>query len=88
MVAGAGPIPVDVIDRMARELDIGRWLMRFALYGDEAVVDHRFAKIKAAFARIEGAEVWGAKCAPEDIPTSSTRPNASRVACRTSSGTP
>ena len=53
---------------MARELDIGRWLMRFALYGDEAVVDHRFAKIKAAFERIEGAEVWGAKCAPEDIP--------------------
>ena len=64
----AGPIPDDVIDRMARELEIGRWCMRFALYGDEAVVDHRFAKIKAAFERIEGAEVWGAKCAPEDIP--------------------
>ena len=43
--------------------------MRFALYGDEAVVDHRFAKIKAAFERIEGAEVWGTKCAPEDIPS-------------------
>ena len=42
--------------------------MRFALYGDEAVVDHRFAKIKAAFERIGGADVWGAKCAPEDIP--------------------
>jgi 4-cresol dehydrogenase (hydroxylating) flavoprotein subunit len=64
-----GPIPDDVIDRMARELDIGRWTMRFALYGDEAVVDHRFAKIKAAFERIEGAEVWGAKCAPKDIPS-------------------
>src|SRR3954447_27025051 len=66
---GEGPIPDAEIDRMARELDIGRWTMRFALYGDEAVVDHRFAKIKAAFERIEGAEVWGAKCAPEDIPT-------------------
>src|SRR5215208_3510269 len=63
-----GPIPDDVIDRMGRELDIGRWNMRFALYGDEAVVDHRFAKIKEAFERIEGAEVWGAKCAPQDIP--------------------
>ena len=63
-----GPIPDAIIDRMARELEIGRWCMRFALYGDEAVVDHRFAKIKAAFGRIEGAEVWGAKCAPEDIP--------------------
>ncbi|MBV9194508.1 MAG: FAD-binding oxidoreductase [Solirubrobacterales bacterium] len=65
---GDGPIPDDVIDRMARELEIGRWIMRFALYGDEAVVDHRFAKITRAFERIEGAEVWGAKCAPEDIP--------------------
>ena len=64
-----GPIPDDVIDKMARELEIGRWCMRFALYGDEAVVDHRFAKIKAAFERIEGAEVWGTKCAPEDIPS-------------------
>jgi 4-cresol dehydrogenase (hydroxylating) len=64
---GDGPIPDEVIDKMARELEIGRWLLRFALYGDEAVVDHRFEKIKKAFARIEGADVWGAKCAPEDI---------------------
>jgi 4-cresol dehydrogenase (hydroxylating) flavoprotein subunit len=53
---------------MAKELDIGRWTMRFALYGDEAVVDHRFAKIKEAFERIPDADVYGAKCAPEDIP--------------------
>ena len=53
---------------MARELDIGRWTMRFALFGDEAVVDHRFAKIKDAFERIPDADVYGAKCAPEDIP--------------------
>ncbi len=66
---GEGPMPDDVIDTMARELEIGRWCMRFALYGDESVVDHRFAKIKAAFERIEGAEVWGAKHAPADIPS-------------------
>jgi 4-cresol dehydrogenase (hydroxylating) len=63
-----GPIRSDVIDRMARELEIGRWMVRFALYGDEQVVDYRFNKIREAFGRIEGAEVWGAKCAPEDIP--------------------
>jgi 4-cresol dehydrogenase (hydroxylating) len=63
-----GPIPDPIIDKMARDLEIGRWCMRFALYGDEAVVDHRYRKIKDAFERIEGAEVWGAKCAPEDIP--------------------
>jgi 4-cresol dehydrogenase (hydroxylating) len=65
---GDGPIPEAVIDRMAKELEIGRWIMRFALYGDEAVVDHRYSKIKAAFEQIPGAEVWGAKHAPEDIP--------------------
>ncbi|MBV9800846.1 MAG: FAD-binding oxidoreductase [Solirubrobacterales bacterium] len=66
---GEGPIPEAVIDKMGRELEIGRWIMRFALYGDDAVVDHRFAKIKSAFERIPGAEVWGAKCAPEDVPS-------------------
>jgi 4-cresol dehydrogenase (hydroxylating) len=65
---GEGPIPDATVDRMARELEIGRWMMRFALYGDESVVDHRFAKIKEAFGRIEGAEVWGKKCSPEAIP--------------------
>jgi 4-cresol dehydrogenase (hydroxylating) flavoprotein subunit len=63
-----GPIPDAILDKMARELDIGRWILRFALYGDEAVVDHRFNKIKAAFERIEGADVRGEKCAPDDIP--------------------
>jgi len=64
-----GPIPDDVIDRMARELEIGRWMMRFALYDDEAIVDVKFAKIKNAFERIEGAEVWGTKHTPEEIPS-------------------
>jgi 4-cresol dehydrogenase (hydroxylating) len=65
---GDDPIPDAEIDRIARELEIGRWIMRFALYGDEAVVDHQFAKVKAAFERIPGADVQGTKCAPADIP--------------------
>ncbi len=64
-----GPIPDHIVDKMARELEVGRWMMRFALYDDEAVVDHKFAKIKAAFASIEGAEVWGTKVDPKDIPS-------------------
>jgi 4-cresol dehydrogenase (hydroxylating) len=64
-----GPMPDDVIDRVARELGVGRWTMRFALYGDEAVVDHNFRKLSAAFERIEGADVTGQKVAPEDAPT-------------------
>jgi 4-cresol dehydrogenase (hydroxylating) flavoprotein subunit len=65
---GQGPIADEVIDQIGRELEIGRWMMRFALYGDEQVVDYRFGKIKAAFERIEGADVWGTKVAPEAIP--------------------
>jgi 4-cresol dehydrogenase (hydroxylating) len=63
---GEGPIPDDVIGRMARELELGRWMMRAALYGDEAIVDHRLAKVKAAFERIPGVEVWGTKTTPEN----------------------
>jgi 4-cresol dehydrogenase (hydroxylating) flavoprotein subunit len=62
---GEGPIPDPVLDKMARELEVGRWMMRFALYGDENVVDLRLAKIKEAFGRIEGAEVWGSKYSPD-----------------------
>jgi 4-cresol dehydrogenase (hydroxylating) flavoprotein subunit len=62
------PMPDHVIDKMAREMDLGRWIMRFALYGDEAVVDHRFQKIQKAFAdAMPGSDVRGEKCAPEDI---------------------
>jgi 4-cresol dehydrogenase (hydroxylating) len=62
---GGEPIPDARIDEMARELEVGRWMMRFALYGDESVVDHRFRKVKEAFERIPGAEVWGEKHAPD-----------------------
>jgi 4-cresol dehydrogenase (hydroxylating) len=64
-----GPIPHDVIDRLGREMGIGRWMMRFGLYGDEAVVDHNFAKVKERFERIPGAEVWGTKYGPSEWAT-------------------
>jgi 4-cresol dehydrogenase (hydroxylating) flavoprotein subunit len=62
------PIPQDVLDRMGEEMGFGRWIMRFALYGDEAVVDHRYAKVKDAFeSAIPGAAVWGSKYTPDQI---------------------
>ena len=64
---GDGPIPDAVIDTMARDLEIGRWYMRFALYGDEDVVALRFRKVKEAFEQIPGAEVWGQKHTPEEM---------------------
>jgi 4-cresol dehydrogenase (hydroxylating) len=65
---GEEPIPDARIDEMARELEVGRWMMRFALYGDESVVDLRFKKVKEAFEQIPGAEVWGTKYEPEQFP--------------------
>lgn len=66
---GPGPMPEDVIEKMAKELGLGRWMMRFALYGDEAVVDHNFAKIKARFLQIPGVEIWGEKYGAEQWET-------------------
>jgi 4-cresol dehydrogenase (hydroxylating) flavoprotein subunit len=66
---GEGPIPDETIDHIARELEIGRWIIRSALWGDEAVVDHNFAKIKRAFEQIPGADVWGTKHDPETAAT-------------------
>ncbi|MFD0997351.1 4-cresol dehydrogenase (hydroxylating) [Pseudoclavibacter chungangensis] len=54
---GDGPIPEEVIDRIAKELGLGRWMMRFALYGDEAVVDHNFAKLKTRFESIPSVTI-------------------------------
>jgi 4-cresol dehydrogenase (hydroxylating) flavoprotein subunit len=67
--SGPGAMPDDAIDAMAAGLDVGRWTMRFALYDDEPVVDHRFARIKRAFeTAIPGAKVWGTKHDPAEIP--------------------
>jgi 4-cresol dehydrogenase (hydroxylating) len=56
---GPEPLTDDVIDRIARDLDVGRWSGRFALYGDEDMVDLKLAKIRRAFAAIPGAEITG-----------------------------
>jgi 4-cresol dehydrogenase (hydroxylating) len=65
---GDGPIPDDVIDKIARELETGRFALRCGFFGDETVVDHNYAKAKAAFEQIPGCEVWCTKCAAVDIP--------------------
>ena len=84
---GEDPIPDAVIDTMARELEIGRWMMRFALYGDESVVDLRFRKIKEAFEQIPGAEVWGRSTRRTRSSRSSTPSSRSRAAFPTSAST-
>ncbi len=58
---GSGPMPEEVIDKIANELGLGRWMMRFALYGDEAVVDHNYEKLRARFLQIPSVDLVGQK---------------------------
>jgi 4-cresol dehydrogenase (hydroxylating) flavoprotein subunit len=64
--AGDDPIPDHVLDHIAREMNVGRWIMRFAIYGHEEIVEAKFKRIQAAFGKIDGAEVWGSKYAPDE----------------------
>ena len=65
---GDGPTPDQIIDQIARDLGIGRWSMSMALWDDDAIADHKLAKIKAAFEQIPGVEVRFSKHAPQEIP--------------------
>ena len=60
---GDGAIPDEVIERIASQPGMGRWVMRFALYGDETIVERRKEIVSAAFNRIPGAEVSFSKYA-------------------------
>lgn len=60
------PIPDEFIDEIASRLDIGRWHLRLALYGDEPVVEYNLRKITAAFGEIPGARIRDRATTPAD----------------------
>jgi 4-cresol dehydrogenase (hydroxylating) flavoprotein subunit len=66
--AGDGPTPEAVIDQIAGDLGIGRWLVHGALWEDNAVADHKIEKITAAIQQIPGAKVRFSKHDPKDAP--------------------
>jgi len=70
---GDGPVPESVVEDIRRELGIGRWNMRFALYGSEAVVDAQFAAVTAALSRIPEVRIDGRKY-PGDSPAGEILP--------------
>lgn len=65
---GPDPIPEAVIDRIAQTPGFGRWVMRFALTGDEPVVEHNRAKVTTAFSAIPGANVTLERFDGRDLP--------------------
>jgi len=58
---GDGPVPEEIIEKIARQPGFGRWVMRFALYGDAKIVERQREIVTAAFGTIPGAEVTFSK---------------------------
>jgi 4-cresol dehydrogenase (hydroxylating) flavoprotein subunit len=54
---GEDSIPEDVINKIAATPGFGRWVMRFALYGDAPVVEHNQRKIDAVLGAIPGCAI-------------------------------
>ena len=62
---GDGAVPDEELHRIRKELGIGFWHARFALYGDEEEMDLNYKKIQKAFAHVPGAKVTGKKFLPK-----------------------
>jgi len=58
---GAGPMPEAEIQKISDTTGIGRWSMRFALYGYESVVDAHYGIIKKAIGSISGSGITARK---------------------------
>src|SRR4029077_9984560 len=65
---GDGPTPEPIIDQIAGELGLGRWILHTALWDDNTVTDYKIEKIRAAIEQIPGAQVRFSKHAPEEMP--------------------
>jgi 4-cresol dehydrogenase (hydroxylating) len=65
---GTDAIPDAVIDKIAATPGFGRWVMRFALYGDDPMVEHNRKKVDAAFAHIPGCVISYEKYDGRNLP--------------------
>ena len=80
---GEGPLPREVLERIARERGAGFWSVRFALYGRRAVVDAQLELVREAFARIPGSRLVAKTMAGSDVAA-----RAEDLADRAQSGIP
>lgn len=65
---GQGAMPESAIDAMTKRLGIGRWNLRFGLYGEPEIVDAQFSVVKRAFARVRGVRIEAARYAGDAEP--------------------
>ncbi|WP_438024025.1 FAD-binding oxidoreductase [Sorangium sp. So ce233] len=54
---GPGAIPDPVLEQIRQDLGLEWWSLRFALYGEENMLDARFEIVRRAFSMIRGAEI-------------------------------
>ncbi|MBC2779126.1 FAD-binding oxidoreductase [Parasphingopyxis marina] len=54
---GKDPMPDTVIDRIAEQPGLGRWVMRFALYGRDGIIDRQREIVEQAFAHISSIAI-------------------------------
>ena len=73
---GPGPVPEEAVLALTRSLGIGRWNMRFALYGTDPIVRHRFAMVRDAVSHIEGVQVTGEQYAGHEVHTAAQDQNS------------
>lgn len=65
---GDGPLPQPVVDEIAQQPMLGAWVMRFALYGDEKIVERQREIVETAFGTIPGAQITFAKYDGRNLP--------------------
>ncbi|MEK6291311.1 MAG: FAD-binding oxidoreductase [Paraburkholderia tropica] len=65
---GEGAMPEASVARMQRELDIGRWNLHYALYGDAEVIELQRRIVERAFAKVPGVRFTARRYAGKDEP--------------------
>ena len=66
---GDSAMPQAAIEQMIRQLDIGWWMLRFALYGREDVVDLNYRIAQEALKKIPGVDISAKRYVPGDAHT-------------------
>lgn len=61
-----GVIPDQVIDEIAEKIGIGRWHLRFSLYDDKVINEHKLQKITAAFGAISDVSIRHTTTGPDE----------------------
>ncbi len=65
---GEGPLPPAILEQISQQPMLGAWVMRFALYGDERIVERQREIVEAAFGTIPGSQVSFSKYDGHNLP--------------------